>query len=253
MDDIIQANATSWNAIAVYRDGQPAEYFRNGGTALEPIEIELAGDINGKDVLHMACSTGDEVISWSMLGATAHGLDISPVHIGKARRKATAVGITCDLRVGDMFELPADYPEFDLIYISWGGICWAPDITAWAGIVAQALKPGGAVLISEHHPLWEVLGVTGENSLTVLDDYLQKGAISSRWDATKAPIGGRYPQRPPLRSFVWSLGSVVTALLAAGLRIDALLEDSHAESYPGLGPAGAAIPATYYLKAARPG
>lgn len=252
VDDIIRANAESWNAIAVHRNGEPAEYYHSGGTALEPIEIELAGDVHGKEVLQLACSTGDEVISWALLGATAHGIDISTVHIEKARQKAAAVGISCDLRVGDMFNLPTDFPEFDLIYISWGGICWAPDIDAWAQVVAAALKPGGAVLISEHHPLWEVLGVKGENSLSVLNDYFQKAAIPRQWDAAKAPVGGRYPDAPPLRSFVWSIGSVVTALLNAGLRIDALHEDSAAENYAGLGPACTALPAVYYLKASRP-
>jgi SAM-dependent methyltransferase len=252
LDDIIRANAESWNAIAVHRNGEPVEFYRNGGTALEPIETELAGDVRGKEVLHLACSTGDEVISWSMLGATAHGIDISPVHIDKARRKAAAVGISGDLRVGDMFNLPTDYPEFDLIYISWGGICWAPDIGAWAHIVADALKPGGGVLISEHHPMWEVLTVQGENSLSVIDDYFQKGAVPDQWDATKAPIGGRSPDAPPFTSFVWSISSVVTALLNAGLRIDALHEDSAEENYTGLGPACTALPAVYYLKATRP-
>lgn len=252
MDEIIRGNAESWNAIAVHRNGETPEYFRNGGTALEPIEIELAGDVTGKEVLHLACSTGDEVIGWSMRGATAHGIDISPVHIKKARRKAAAVGVSCDLRVGDMFELPVDYPAFDLIYISWGGICWAPDINAWTQIVAQALKPGGAVLISEHHPLWEILSVKGANSLSVRDDYFQNGAIAAHRDATKAPIGARNPDAPPLQSFVWSLGSIVSALLAAGLRIDALHERPADEMYSALGPASSALPAVYYLKASRP-
>jgi SAM-dependent methyltransferase len=252
MDDIVRANAQSWNAIAVHRNGEPAEFYRNGGTALEPIEIELAGDVTGKDVLHLACSTGDEVISWSMLGARAYGIDIAPVHIEKARQKAAAVGIACDLRVGDMFALPADYPEFELIYISWGGLCWVPDINVWAQIVARALKPGGALLISEHHPLWEILSVTGENSLSVIGDYFQKSAIPTQWDSTKAPVGGRTPDAPPFQSFVWSLGSVVTALIAAGLRIDALHEDSAEDNYRGLGAPGTALPAIYYLKASRP-
>jgi hypothetical protein len=97
-----------------------------------------------------------------------------------------------------------------------------------------------------------VLGVRGENSLSVIDDYFQRSAIRPHWDATKAPIGGRTPAAPPFRSFVWSLGSVVTALLNTGLRIDALREDSATENYSGLGPASAALPAVYYLKATRP-
>ncbi|HVX42951.1 MAG TPA: class I SAM-dependent methyltransferase [Mycobacteriales bacterium] len=249
---IIRSNADSWDAIAPDRHGAPPEFYREGGTALEPIEIELAGDVHGKQILQLACSTGDEVISWTLRGAVAHGIDISPVHIAKAQAKADAVGVICDLRVGDMFDLPADLTALDLIYISWGGICWAPDIELWARIVADALAPGGAVLISEHHPLWEVLSVKGENALAVREDYFQSGAVASTRDPAKAPVGGRGSDAPPLQPFVWSLGAVVTALLNAGLRIDALQEMPEPESYAGLGPAAAAIPAGYHIKATKP-
>ncbi len=251
MSRIIQANRESWNAIAPARHGAPPDFYLGGGTALEPVETELAGDVSGKVVLQLACSTGDEVISWAQRGAIACGIDISEIHIEKARAKAAAVGLTCDLRVADMFDLPPDLTDLDLVYISWGGICWAPDIGAWVRAVADRLKPGGVVLISEHHPMWEVLSVAGENSLTVRTDYFQAGSIASTWDPSKAPVGGRDRDAPTLRSFVWSLGSVVTALLGAGFRIDALHERPDAESYEGLGAASTAIPATYHIKATR--
>lgn len=251
--DVIRANAESWDAIAPERHGAPPEFYRDGGTALEPIEIELAGDVRGKQVLQLACSTGDEVISWTRLGAIAHGIDISPVHIAKAQAKAAAVGLDCDLRIGDMFNLPEDLADLDLVYISWGGICWAPDVDLWARIVAERLTPGGAVLISEHHPLWEVMSVVGENTLSVRTDYFNRGTIEATRDPAKAPVGGRGSDAPPLQSFVWSLGAVVTALLQAGLRIDALLELPEPDSYAGLGPAAAAIPAGYHIKATKPG
>lgn len=252
MSGIVRANGEAWNAIAPMRNGQPPGHYLDGGSALEPVEIELAGDVRGKTVLQLACSTGDEVISWAMLGATAHGIDISQVHIDKAIAKASAVGVSCDFRCADMFDLPLDFRDLDLIYISWGGVNWAPDINAWATIVASRLKPGGAVLISEMHPLWFALSVTGENALKVRADYFEKASIPTAWDATKEPVGGREPDGPVLRSFVWSLGSMVTALLKAGLRIDALSEHADAENFVGLGPASVAIPAVYYLKATRP-
>lgn len=248
----IRANGEAWNAIAPMRHGQPPDYYINGGSALELIEIDLAGDVRGKTVLHLACSAGDEVISWAILGATAHGVDIAEVHIEKAIAKAAAVGVSCDFRRGDMFDLPPDLRDLDVIYISWGGVNWAPDIDMWATIVASRLKPGGAVLISEMHPLWFALSVTGENALTVRADYFETASIPTAWDATKEPVGGRESDGPVLKSFIWSLGSMVTALLKAGLRIDALSECADAENYPGLGSAGVAIPAVYYLKATRP-
>ena len=202
LDDVelaetIRANGEAWNAIAPMRDGQPADYYLAGGSALDAIEVALAGDVRGREVLQLACSTGDEVISWSMLGASAHGIDISQVHVDKAIAKATAVGAACDFRCADMFALPADLTDLDLVYISWGGVNWAPDIDTWAEAVASRLRPGGALLISEMHPLWFSLSVTGENALSVRADYFESGSVATTWDASKEPVGGRSIDGPP--------------------------------------------------------
>lgn len=84
------------------------------------------------------------------------------MHIDKARAKAAAVGVACDLRVADMFDLPADLTGLNLVCIPLGGICWPPDIDAWARVVAERLRPGGRVLTSERHPIWEVVTVSRE-------------------------------------------------------------------------------------------
>lgn len=78
--DVTSTNRANWNRIAPEREGRPAAYFRDGGSTLEAYERELAGDVTGKRVLHLACSTGDEVLSWARLGA-----------IAKARRKVTEI------------------------------------------------------------------------------------------------------------------------------------------------------------------
>ncbi len=115
LEQITAANRASWNQIAPARLGQPASLFRSGGLVLEDFEQELAGDVRGKRVLQLACSCGDEVLSWANLGATAIGIDISEVAISMAREKATAAGISADFRQANMFELPADLVDLDLI------------------------------------------------------------------------------------------------------------------------------------------
>nr|WP_241995421.1 class I SAM-dependent methyltransferase [Kribbella sp. VKM Ac-2568] len=66
----------------------------------------------------MACSCGDQVLSWTNLGAIATGIDISDVAIQVARRKASDAGIEADFRQADIFDLPADLVNLDLIYLS---------------------------------------------------------------------------------------------------------------------------------------
>src|SRR5262249_61621165 len=42
--------------------------------------------------------------------------------------------------------------EFDMVFVTWGAICWLPDISRWAQIVAALLHPGGSLYLAEAHP-----------------------------------------------------------------------------------------------------
>lgn len=250
--NVTARNRESWNRIAGEREGREAAYFRDGGLTLEAYERELAGEVAGKRVLQLACSTGDEVLSWANLGATAFGADISDVAIGKARRKAADAGIDAEFHRADMFDLPDVLTEFDLIYLSWGAICWAPDLDALAAVIAGRLRPRGSVLISDHHPVWEILTVRGEDRLSVTGDYFGRGVAGSSPDATKRPIGARGGDDvPAFAAFVWPVSDVVMALVRAGLRLDAFFEGAEPAIYPGLGDAAGRVPAYYVIKATK--
>ncbi len=232
----------------------PAELFASGGHVLEPYEIELAGDVAGRRVLQLACSMGDEVLSWANLGALAIGIDISDVAIEVARGKATEAGIEAEFQAADMFALPTDLSGFDLVYFSWGAICWVPDLRRFASIVASRMRPGGSVLMSEHHPLWEVLGVRGANHVEVNGNYFGRTTPDVDNDDDKRPVGARgESDAPSLTSFVWPVADVVSAFIGAGLRIDALYELPEPELYRGLGAEAAYLPAIYVIKATKPG
>ncbi len=250
---ITQANRASWNEIATERHGDVAEFYRDGGSSLEGFEQELAGDVNGKRVLQLACSFGDQVLSWANLGAIAIGTDISDVAIDNAKRKAFESGVEADFRQADMFDLPADLVDLDVIYFSWGAICWAPDINAFARILAERLTPGGVVLMSDHHPVWEVLAVRRENHLAVTGDYFGRSTPRVETDDAKRPVGARgQAEAPTLLAFVWPVSDVIMALIEAGLRLDTFFEGPAPRLYAGLGDAAARLPAYYVIKATKP-
>ena len=237
---ITEANRAGWNEIAGRREGRPIAEFRAGAVSLDDFERDLAGDVTGRRVLQLACSYGDEVLSWANLGARAIGVDISDVAVEHARRRAAEAGIAADFRRADMFDLPADLTGLDLIYLSWGAICWVPDLAVFAGILAQRLRPGGSVLLCDHHPVWEVLAVRGENHLAVAGDYFGREKPTTGQDDAKRPIGARgEPGAPALTPFVWPVSDVVMALVRAGLRLDAFFETPVEALYDGRGPAAA--------------
>ncbi|MFB6723436.1 class I SAM-dependent methyltransferase [Kribbella sp. NPDC056345] len=251
LHDITAANRVSWNAIHDARPGQPAAFFAAGGSALSAEEIAAAGDVSGHRVLQLACSCGDEALSWATLGASVTGIDISEVAIDLARAKSTESRIPVDFRRADMFDLPADLTDLDLIYLSWGAICWVPDLTTWATVIADRLRPGGSLLLADHHPIWEVLAVTGPDTLTVTTDYFGRSTPRATINNAKLPVGARDTATPPpFTAFVWPPSDIITALLAAGLQLTHFTESPIPDMYPGLG-APAHLPATYLIRATR--
>jgi SAM-dependent methyltransferase len=249
---VTRQNARYWEAIAAHRLGEPAEFFLAGGRALMDEELAGIGDLAGKRVLHLASAVGNEAITFAQLGATVTAVDISPTHVANGQAKATAVGVRVNFVVADMTALPPEIDGFDVIYISWGGLCWVPDLAEWARDVARRLADGGRLVIAEHHPLWEVLSVAGCGRLEVSRSYFEPTAILSP-DIRKAPQAERELDQPlPAKtSFVWGLGAVVSAVLGAGLRLTSLREYADPEGYPGLGDAASVIPAIYILAARR--
>lgn len=246
-DEIVQGNARRWEAMAHHRLGMPVEEYRSGVSPFWPEELALLGELRGQRVLHLACAVCDEGIAMALAGADVTGLDIAATHLQTGRAKAAALGVEVTLRLGNMMALPDDLGVFDLVYISSGGLCWVPDLDDWLEGVRSVLVPGGRLLITEHHPIWESLGVAGDRTLTVLNDYFGQRELPSVRDATKAAIGvaETADSDDALHSFVWGIGAVASALLRHGFRITALQELSDPEMYRGLGDAAECVPAVY--------
>lgn len=251
--EIVRRNARRWEAMAKHRSGMTLAEHRAGVSALDPVELELLGDLRGKRVLHLACSTCDEGITMAMRGAQVVGVDITETHVRVGRGKAAALGVAVDLRVGDMMRLDADLRDFDLVYISSGGICWVPDLDDWLAGVRDALKPGGRVLISEHHPFWETMGVAGDRQLTVLSDYFGQHELPEIADVTKSAIGTAETSddENELQSFVWGIGTLVSALIRHDFQVVALVELPYPDMFRGLGDAADCVSAVYRLMGQR--
>ncbi len=246
-----------WDALAPRRTGEPADFFAAGGTTLSPAELAAAGDVAGQRILQLACSTGDEAISFALLGGQVSAVDAAAAHLDTARAKAAQLDLAMDFRCADMTQLPVELTGIDLIHLSWGVLCWVADLTGFMTQLAGRLAPGGRILIAEHHPLWEVLTVTGDNQLKVSADHFGAGRRGFP-DPAKGPQAlavGEDPEPAWARqvvSQVWGLGAVVSAVLAAGLRIETLDEQPEPEMWPGLGEPASWLPVTYLLVVSRP-
>jgi hypothetical protein len=102
----------------------------------------------------------------------------------------------------------------------------------------------------DHHPVWEVLAVRGNNHLAVAGDYFGRSTPASTQDDAKRPVGVRgEADAPSFSSFVWPVSNVVMAFIRAGLRLDEFFEAQEPGIYEGLGDTASALPAYYVIKA----
>lgn len=220
-----QQNRRAWNEIAAQRHKvsfPAAEFFAQGQSVLDPRVVEAAGDVKGKTLLHLQCSTGSDTLSWTVQGADATGVDISDEQIAIAQQTANDAGLSTRFIVADVYNLPNElYESFDIVFTGGGSLVWLPDIDRWANIVASVLRQDGLFLLFEEHPVSGCMEVQDGN-VQVTTNYFGRNApmVDQGWAHFK---GGESAQELKYE-FAWPLGDVITALAQAGLSIGALRE-----------------------------
>jgi SAM-dependent methyltransferase len=263
-----KANLQTWNARAPIHVRDASGFydvagFLAGQDKLLPIEAAEIGDVAGQRLIHLQCHFGLDTLSLARRGAVATGLDFSPPAIAAARDLAARTGIDATFVEADVYEAREQVEgEFDIVYTTWGTICWLPDVHRWASVVASLLRPGGFFYFADTHP-----------SAMVLDERNGRMEPAYAW---------RTPQEAPDRSvemqtytgdallsenvmFNWvhPFADVIGGLIAAGLRLDYLHEHEVLpyHLYPSMVPDGrlfrlpnrnVPFPLSFSLKASKP-
>lgn len=157
MENYLEINRNTWNAKVephLKSDFYFVEEFLKGRTSLNSIELELLGDVKGKEILHLQCHFGQDSISLSRLGAKVTGIDLSEKAIEAAKDLTKKCGTNTKFLVSDVYDLPNVLDEkFDIVYTSYGTIGWLPDLEKWAKVVSHFLKSGGKLVFVEFHPI----------------------------------------------------------------------------------------------------
>ncbi|MBV9280355.1 MAG: class I SAM-dependent methyltransferase [Chloroflexi bacterium] len=223
-----QQNRRAWEEIAERRSetfpgSRPAAFFREGGSVLDPRVVAAMGEVAQKRLLHLMCATGEDTLSWAVLGAHAVGIDISERQIAIARQRAAEAGLSVRFEAADVGDLPAEFARhtFDCVYTGGGVLVWIPDLARWAAAIAAALTPAGRFVLWEEHPV--TMGLWGvDGRVEIVGSYWQRGTPDESSGWTHFPGGEDATERK--YEFAWPLGDVVTSLARAGLRIDELAE-----------------------------
>ena len=222
MNPYIEVNRQSWNAWTAHHT-QSEHYkdvhrYQDTGSSLRSIELLELGEVTGKTLLHLQCNMGADTLSWAKRGALVTGVDVSEVAMTRARDLALQTHTTARFLAADLYALPDLLTDsFDIVFASYGVLCWLPDLVRWAQIVASFVKPGGVFYLVDMHPFTNCLEVEAGDNLRYSTVYPY-----THPDMPLQVLAGQADS--PVRTWTYGLGEVVTALLQAGLELTFLHE-----------------------------
>ncbi|MFB7618707.1 class I SAM-dependent methyltransferase [Kitasatospora sp. NPDC056181] len=245
------ANRANWDErVPIHVAGRfyDVPSFVAGGDTLQDFELTEVGGVGGKSLLHLQCHIGLDTLSWARRGATVTGLDFSAPAVEVAGDLAARIGAgTARFVTADVYDAveALDGRAFDIVYTGRGALCWLPDINRWARTVAALVAPGGFLYLAEYHPVADVLA---EDGRTVEDDYFRRSPMVFDEPGTYADPDAATTAN---LTYEWrhGVGDVVSALTAAGLRLEFLHE--HDGGHFRL-PDGRGVPLVYSLRATKP-
>ena len=202
--------------------------FKAGKSKLKPVEREELSGVAGKTLLHLQCHFGLDTLSWAREGAIVTGVDFSEPALAAARQLAADTGIEARFILSDVYSLPEKLDEqFDIVFTSYGVLCWLPDVPRWARVAAHFVRPGGTFYIAEFHPFAHVFDDAPDvTDLHVRYPYFPGDApLRFEVDGTYAATTKMEPH--PTYEWPHPVSEVVTALIEAGLRIEFFHEFPH--------------------------
>jgi SAM-dependent methyltransferase len=230
MEGYYEVNKARWNEL-VDIHARTKEYdlegFLAGNNSLHQLELDLLGDVGGKSLLHLQCHFGLDTMSWARLGAKVTGVDFSETAIELAQAIARRVDVEADFICCNIYDLPKVHEgSYDIVYTSYGVLCWLHDMEGWARVIANYLKPGGVFLLIESHPLMWIFDDEADELRVKYHYWHTEEPLSWELDGTYADENAKLTNR---KSYEWqhTLSDILNSLINAGLLIEEIGEYPH--------------------------
>ncbi len=131
----------------------PVEAEQCSGQTIHYALLKELAPFEGKRVLDVGCGTGDTALEIAQkVGPNGKvvGIDLSPVGIAKAKKKAVEAGLSdiVEFRVANAEKLPFEDESFDTV-ISECVVCLTVDKQHILNEKARVLKPGGQIVMHD--------------------------------------------------------------------------------------------------------
>jgi len=249
IEGTLATNRAGWNEVARRFRGEALPEY--GPLAPTEDTLRLLEIHAGMRALELACGRGRSLRYLAEHGAgELWGVDLSPAQIAFATETLQPFADRCRLFESPMETnpgIPAGY--FDLVFSIYG-VGWTPDLPRTLALVFEYLRPGGCFVVSGEHPAYQCIEWTGEQ-YAMLRPYSDERANEyASWNGVPIVIQHR------------TLGSWITQIAGAGLRIETLVEaacdatlatDAHADPARWYSiPRARMLPTTFVIKARKP-
>lgn len=223
-NNYIDINKSLWNKrteIHIKSDFYNLDDFLEKKNSLNPIELDLLGNIQNKSILHLQCHFGQDTISLAQMGAELTGVDFSEKAIEEGKKLAQKTETNnIEFICCNIYDLPKYLNKtFDIIFTSYGTIGWLPDMNKWAEIVSRYLKFGGKLIFVEFHPIVWIFDSKFEK---IIYNYSKSDAIIETESGTYADKNANIN----IQSVTWnhSMSELVNSLIINNIEIKQIKE-----------------------------
>jgi SAM-dependent methyltransferase len=211
-----QHNRAAWDAQSdEYQDQHAAQLEASGGDAwgvwqLPESELQVLGDVAGRDVLELGCGAAQWSIALHRRGARVTGLDLSERQLSHGRELMRAAGVEFPLVHGSAEATPFADASFDIAFCDYGAMTFA-DPYRTVPEAARLLRPGGLLAFCTGTPILELTWPTG-------DDHPVQRLVNDYWGLHEIPE----PGGPT--GFQLPYGQWIRLFLDSGFVIESLTE-----------------------------
>jgi SAM-dependent methyltransferase len=118
-------------------------------------ELQVLGDVTGKDVLELGCGAAQWSIALAGLGARPVGLDLTPRQLEHARAAMAEAGVEFPLVEASAEDVPLEDESFDVVFCDHGAFNFA-DPAKLVPECERLLRPGGLLAFSMVTPVFDI-------------------------------------------------------------------------------------------------
>ncbi len=212
-------------------------------------ELNLLGDVEGRDVLEIGCGGAQCSIAFALRGARVTALDLSDQQLEFARALAARHEVEIAFRQHDIKDLAPIASDSQDIVFSAFALTFVADRKRTFREVYRVLRPGGVFVFSLDHPFFRKVD---PGTLQVVESCHETGPLSD----DRGELGH-------VMIYRYNVGDLHEALVEAGLVVQRVIEPDSRKRYsydPWFGRRGVyfpkildMVPPTIIFKSVKPG